>query len=351
MHRRCVLTNETPCGRRSPAGFVSLRELCVLVALIAGMAYGFDRLQRGIEHARPRDFDSLPTVHHLMVDDATRALWVICRHDGIARYSLPDLEKLDFVPLEQGLSNAALSPFSPQPVFASSNLEGLIEIHVDGRRMVEVFSAPTPQHRGALPHGAVAISRDGRVIVAATSDDALHRWRRDEEELQYDRQKPGVILERIELHPAGRLLAVLSDRTHVGVWNLDERAWQCAWELEHPFCSGLAWSPDGSQLASIGCDAHVCLWDARRGELLWKQAGDGLDPAGVAFSPCGHWLATGGFDKRVRLWDARRGTLVWERPGHARAPRVFAWSGDSRTLYSSGLDGCIRTWDVPAATP
>ena len=78
----------------------------------------------------------------------------------------------------------------------------------------------------------------------------------------------------------------------------------------------IAFSPDGSLIATGGFDGKAILWDATTGMPLHTITGhDGL-VLGVAFSPDGTRLATSSTDKTAKIWDVKSGQLLLTLTGH-----------------------------------
>jgi WD40 repeat protein len=74
----------------------------------------------------------------------------------------------------------------------------------------------------------------------------------------------------------------------------------------------------------------------------------------VAYSPDGTTLASGSGDQTVRIWDVRSGTNLHTLTGHTDSVRAVAYSPDGTTLASGSDDQTVRIWTsaaAPTSTP
>jgi WD40 repeat protein len=114
----------------------------------------------------------------------------------------------------------------------------------------------------------------------------------------------------------------------------------------------VAYSPDGTMLASGSSDHTVRLWNAITGELIANCAGHSAEVMSVAFSPDGKLFASGGADGLVRLWDARTHQIVLTitTTNHAA---YLAISGGLLAIATGGniygeTDGPVQLWNYAA---
>jgi WD40 repeat protein/serine/threonine protein kinase len=73
---------------------------------------------------------------------------------------------------------------------------------------------------------------------------------------------------------------------------------------------------------------------------------DKTEVIGVAFSPDGEQLASAGGDGVVRIRNSRTGEVVQEIPAHKKAACSVAFHPGGRHLASSGADGLVKVWDL-----
>jgi WD40 repeat protein len=153
----------------------------------------------------------------------------------------------------------------------------------------------------------------------------------------------------------------------------------------------IAFSPDGSHLASVDRDGALIVWDVDSGDILTQTdlpalnlvralayaddgnilvAGDNRETndllvwqsnapdtlttfsghtaaiISAAFSPDTTLIASASADQTVRVWNLETGELLHTLEGHAQTVVHVAFSPDGQTLASAGRTLPVWLWDV-----
>jgi WD40 repeat protein len=184
-----------------------------------------------------------------------------------------------------------------------------------------------------------AVSDDGSqfALCLAERDPRRHRIEVFKTgEAKASHSLPSNLANDLAFSPSGNLLAY--------VWNNDIALFDLNSGKDLRLLSGhsdsvhgLAFSPDGAQLASVSSDRQLNVWSVLTGKLLWSQRAHENRALDVAYHPFLPTIATVGADAIIRLWTSRAGVseesarLVGEFPTIADC-HAIAFSEDGRSL-------------------
>jgi WD40 repeat protein len=214
------------------------------------------------------------------------------------------------------------------------------------------------RHGGGV--ACVSYSPDGKLLASSGHDNLIRIWEAD----------TGRELHRCvcHTHSPGSIVFSPNGKTLVSKGQCDIRFWSVATGKEvqqeasakvvHRTRQGgvpeegnwsincIAFSPDGSKLASGGDDCAVRLWDPATGQELGTLQSGGERISSVAFSPDGKHLAAGGRDRPISLWEVATGKEL-RRYGEEKSDvHVVLFSPDGKDLLTAGSGGTIHLWDM-----
>ncbi|MBA2393462.1 MAG: WD40 repeat domain-containing protein [Ktedonobacteraceae bacterium] len=108
----------------------------------------------------------------------------------------------------------------------------------------------------------------------------------------------------------------------------------------------VAWSPDGKLIASGSSDKTVQVWDALTAEHAATYSGHSDIVLTVAWAPNGKSIASGSADGTVRLWDVATGMQKYIYRGHTASVNSITWSPDSQRVASASSDKIVQIMDA-----
>ena len=111
--------------------------------------------------------------------------------------------------------------------------------------------------------------------------------------------------------------------------------------------NSLAFSLDGTFLASGSSDKTVNLWDIQTGGVIKTFCSHTQSVSSVSISPDCSIVASGSLDCTIQLWDAQTGECHCVIDGHSDYVRSVSFSPTNpKLLVSTSDDNIIRQWGV-----
>jgi WD40 repeat protein len=139
----------------------------------------------------------------------------------------------------------------------------------------------------------------------------------------------------------GSKIASNSEDRVLKIWNADSGE-----ELRTiPNVLSAAMSPDGTQVAT-GNDKGVRLFEISSGNEIRSMPGQKYGVISLAFSPDGSRLVSGAHDRTGRVWDVATGQPIFQLDTHTNAVTCVAFSPDGRRLATASSDRTVKIWNA-----
>jgi Tol biopolymer transport system component len=218
-----------------------------------------------------------------------------------------------------------------------------------------IIMAPTPlfpaedrstsSSPGAPPDDESSFNPAGSRVATAGFDNTVHLWDSVTGRLLSTLIGHTNAVSSVAWSPDGTRIATASLGGYAFVWN--SRGSVMLNLLGHvDDIHSVAWSPDGTKLATASSDHTARVWDSNSGSLLLTYSGHSSSPVySAAWSPDGTQIVTASSDWTARIWDSRRGSTRLVLSGHSHSVLSASWSPDGKKIATASYDLNVFIWD------
>ena len=234
------------------------------------------------------------------------------------------------------------------PLFDTRRLGGIVTFGretsrpTDEKLLKGAFRMTCRSFRSAAPRKRSARTALGAALLAAA---ALMTASADAQVLQIMRGHESYV-ESVAFSPDGTRIATASGDNTVRVWNAQTGESIHTLDAHTNDAYAVAFSPDGSRIASGAADDVIRIWDAETGEQLRVFTGHKDWINALAFSPDGTRIVSCADDDTARVWNAETGELIHTLQGHTQWVFAVAYSPDASRIATGGRDHTVRIWDA-----
>lgn len=206
---------------------------------------------------------------------------------------------------------------------------------------------------------SVAVDQSGTYAASSALDSVIRVWNLKDSSTQAIIETEPSETWSIAFAPTSDKVIVAAaggSTNKVKLWEAAEGIGTAKAELDVPaaeesfkkerFVLSVAYSPDGTKLASGSMDGTVCLWDVASAKLLLTLTGHFKPVRALTFTPDSKMLLTACDDMHTHLYDATSGSLIEAFSGHESWVLGVTVHPTGTSFATCSSDTKVKLWDM-----
>ncbi len=156
-----------------------------------------------------------------------------------------------------------------------------------------------------------------------------------------------VDISDVAFSPDGSMLATAGDSGALNVWDPVSGELLSSTSMGESSAFGVSWSADGSRVSAAWPNTEtVNIVEPSTGRVIREFGGIDAVPLDTALSPDGRSVAVAvGDAPEASIFDVDSGELRFRLRGHLYPITSIAWSPDGRRIATGANDAAVRIWD------
>ncbi len=270
-----------------------------------------------------------PDGNRLIVESSI-GLWIYDTHTGV---------ELDFI----GSGTSTFIGVSPDArTYISLATDGTVQVRNLTTNSVKAILKADAEDIRRISYSAnrVSFSADSKMFACGVGED-IQLWSLTTGEQKATFTGHAGYVYTVAFSPDGTTLASQGYDKTLRLWNVTTATHKTTLSEYARGYGRLLFSQDSSKLISVD-GSTIVLWDIETRKQQKFRADS--ETYHIALSPDGSTIAGGGYEG-LHLWNTVDGTYIGELPGHIEGIDGIAFSPDGTTLASGGGDA-LFLWDV-----
>jgi WD40 repeat protein len=238
--------------------------------------------------------------------------------------------------------------FSPDNQYLASGYEdSMIRIWTVKGELVKTLIG----HEASI--NSLVYSPDGKFLVSGSSDTKLKLWDVEKGSLIRDINQENskeIEINAVDISRDGKLIAgAMSDDTpennFIQIWDFQGNSLRTIPSSDDKWIYDVKFSPDNKKLAAATDGSMIKIWQVETNDPPQILMGHSMDVSSIDFSKDGKMLVSGSDDKTLRLWDLTLGKLIKTWVGYEGATSSVQFSPDDLNIVVTSANH-IHLWDI-----